>query len=105
MYPKGRLGALAVLALCLASSSTEARTIRIVVDQLVFAPADVDLQIGDTVEWVNQDPFDHTATVDGGWETFIPANGKARRVVKKSGTFDYYCRFHPHMKGRLSVAR
>lgn len=105
MNANGRLGALAMLALCLASTSAEARTIRIVVDQLVFVPADIDLQVGDTVEWVNRDPFDHTATADGAWETFIPANGTARRVMKKSGTFEYYCRFHPHMKGRLSVAR
>jgi plastocyanin len=28
----------------------------------------------------------------------------ARLVVKKAGAFDYICRFHPNMKGRLTVA-
>jgi plastocyanin len=31
-------------------------------------------------------------------------NKSARLVVKKAGTFDYFCRFHPNMKGRMTVA-
>jgi plastocyanin len=28
----------------------------------------------------------------------------ARTVVKHAGTIDYYCRFHPNMKGKVTVA-
>lgn len=104
MSANPRLGAMAMLALCLSSTAVDAKTIRVAVDSLVFSPAAVDAEVGDTIEWINQDPFDHTATVDGAWEVVIPAHRRARLVLKKSGVFDYYCRYHPHMKGRLSVA-
>jgi len=25
-------------------------------------------------------------------------------VLQKSGTFDYYCKYHPNMTGKLTVA-
>ncbi len=34
----------------------------------------------------------------------IPAKGIGRVTMKKTGVFDYYCRFHPNMVGRVSVA-
>jgi plastocyanin len=34
----------------------------------------------------------------------IPAKGTGRVVLKKIGVIEYYCRFHPNMVGRISVA-
>jgi plastocyanin len=31
--------------------------------------------------------------------------GRARTVLKKAGQISFYCRFHPGMTGRLSVAK
>jgi plastocyanin len=103
MSANRRLGAMAMLALCLSSTAVDAKTVQVAVDNLVFSPAAVDTEVGDTIEWINQDPFDHTATVDGVWEVVIPAHRRARLVLKRSGVFDYYCRYHPHMKGRIST--
>jgi plastocyanin len=35
----------------------------------------------------------------------IPANGKARTVVKAAGAVDYYCKFHPNMAGKVVVGK
>ncbi len=82
----------------------EAKTIRVTIEKMAFVPAEIEARVGDTIEWVNKDILVHTATVKGGWEVLIPAKGMARLAMSEAGQVDYYCRFHPNMKGRLSVA-
>ena len=90
-----------VIALSVPAS---AATVQITIENLVFAPAEVHARVGDTVEWVNKDVLAHTATArNGDWDVTIGPNKTARLVLKKAGAVDYYCRFHPNMKGRLIV--
>ena len=72
--------------------------------ELVFTPKEVTAKVGDTIEWINKDNLAHTATVKGGWEVMIPAKKTGSFVVEAPGSFDYYCRLHPNMKARLTVA-
>ncbi len=98
------LAALAVAAGALAAVPARADTIRVIIDKLVFAPADVAAKVGDTIEWVNHDGLAHTATVKGDWDVTIPPKKTVSFVLKKAGKVEYYCRFHPNMKGRLAIA-
>ncbi|UVK53571.1 cupredoxin family copper-binding protein [Mesorhizobium sp. AR02] len=98
-----RLSWLAALAL-MAVPAAAAATIEVTIDKLVFSPATVEAKLGDTIEWVNKDVFAHTATVKGGWEVMIPPKKSASLTLKAAGAVDYFCRFHPNMKGRLVVA-
>ncbi|MER8371838.1 cupredoxin family copper-binding protein [Mesorhizobium sp. M1396] len=82
----------------------QAETIQVTIDKLVFSPAAVEAKVGDTIEWVNKDAFAHTATLKGGWEVTIPPKKSASLTLKAAGSVDYFCRFHPNMKGRLVVA-
>ena len=68
-----------------------------------FSPAQIDVKVGDTIEWVNKDILAHTATVNGGWDVMIPPKKSASMVVGAAASVDYYCRFHPNMKGRITV--
>lgn len=87
------------------AGDVEAETIRVTIENMAFVPADVEARVGDTIEWVNRDILVHTATVKGGWEVVAPAKGGiASLAVGDVGQVDYYCRFHPNMKGRISVA-
>jgi len=88
------------LAFC---RSAGAETIQVTIDNLEYSPAKVEARVGDTVEWVNHDPFDHTATAKGAFDVAIPAKGRGRLVVKKAQSVDYTCRFHPNMHGTLVV--
>ena len=91
------LGAIAVPA--------QAATIQIMMENLVIAPAEVSAKVGDTVEWVNKDIFAHTATArNGDFDVTMPPKKTVTSVLKKAGTVEYYCRFHPNMKAVLNVA-
>ncbi|TPN81930.1 amicyanin [Mesorhizobium sp. CU2] len=94
---------LLALAMALIASPALAATIEVTIDKLVFSPASVQAKVGDTIEWTNKDVFAHTATVKGGWEVMIPAKSKGKVTLKAAGAVDYFCRFHPNMKGYIEV--
>jgi plastocyanin len=101
----GRIGLAAFVALGLLSVPVQAETIQVIIDKLVFAPVDVNAKVGDTVEWVNKDAFAHTATAtNGDWNVTLAPKQNGQLVLKKPGTTDYFCKFHPNMKGRVIVA-
>jgi plastocyanin len=105
MSPRRILLALVIAPLGLASVSAHAATIQIVMDKLGFEPAETSAKVGDTIEWINKDILAHTATATGGdWNVVIPPNKTEKLVLQKAGTVDYYCKYHPNMKGRLAVA-
>jgi plastocyanin len=88
-----------------ASISALAASVQITMDNLVIAPAEASAKVGDTIEWVNNDPFAHTATArSGGWDVMLPPKKSGSLVLQQAGTFEYYCRFHPNMKATLTVA-
>jgi plastocyanin len=80
-----------------------ADTVTVTIDKLAFSPKEISVKAGDTVEWVNKDAFAHTATVKDGWEVMIPPKKTASRVMTAGDTVDYFCRFHPNMKGKIAV--
>ncbi|HMF26697.1 MAG TPA: cupredoxin family copper-binding protein [Pseudolabrys sp.] len=89
----------------LLSVSARAETIQVTIDKLVFAPAEVNAKIGDTIEWVNKDSLLHNAkATNGDWTVNLPPKQNGQVVLKKAGTIDYSCTFHPNMKGRIIVA-
>src|SRR5689334_5925848 len=88
----------------LLSVPAQAETIQVTIDKLAFAPAEVNAKVGDTVEWVNKDALAHTATASNGdWNVVTGPNQSGRVVLKKVGAVDYFCKYHPNMKGRVIV--
>ncbi|MBZ9708525.1 cupredoxin family copper-binding protein [Mesorhizobium sp. ESP7-2] len=102
MVPKRHLWI--ALALTFIAAPVKAETIQVTIDKLVFSPATIEAKVGDTIEWVNKDMFAHTATVKGGWDVMIPPKKSASLTFKAAGAVDYFCRFHPNMKGHIAVA-
>jgi plastocyanin len=101
----GRLVVLA-LALGLAAVPAHAETIRIVIENLTFNPPDVTAKVGDTIEWVNKDVLAHTSTArNGDFDVRQPPKTTVTTLLNKAGTVEYYCRFHPNMKGVLNIAQ
>jgi plastocyanin len=93
------------LALAVFAVPAHAATIQIVMQDLVFAPAEVSAKVGDTIEWVNKDVFAHTATArNGDFDVNLPPKKTVTSVLNKAGTVEYYCRFHPNMKAVLKIA-
>ena len=101
----GRLSAIASAVLLVALAvPAHAATIEITMENLEVSPKDASAKVGDTIEWINKDVFAHTATAgNGDFDVNLPAKKSGRFVLKKAGTIDYYCRFHPNMKATLKI--
>jgi plastocyanin len=69
-----------------------------------YAPPALTVKLGDTVVWRNEDPFPHTATASGIFDSKSIAAGAAWKYrPKAAGEYAYICTFHPNMKGTLKV--
>jgi len=100
----GRCLVAAALALGAMAVPAHAATLQITMENLVFAPTEASAKVSDTVEWINKDVFAHTATAQNGdFDLTIAPKKTATFVLKKAGTVDYYCRFHPNMKATVQV--
>ncbi|HXO71597.1 MAG TPA: cupredoxin domain-containing protein [Bradyrhizobium sp.] len=85
--------------------SAHAATIQITMDNLVISPAEATAKVGDTIELINKDILAHTATArNGDFDVAMPPKKTVTYVLKKAGTVEYYCRFHPNMKATLMIA-
>lgn len=104
MSPHRILAAVLVSIPALYAMPAPAETFRVTIDRLDYTPAEVKAKVGDTIEFINQDILAHTATVRGDWDVMIPPKKSASVVMRKAGDLEYYCRFHPNMKGRISVS-
>ena len=102
----GRLSVIASAVLLVAMAvPAYAATIEITMENLEVSPKEASAKIGDTIEWINKDVFAHTATAgNGDFDVNMPAKKTVTSVLTKAGTTEYYCRFHPNMKAKLTVA-
>src|SRR3954447_25387287 len=104
MAPGWILAIVAALTLAMPVSA-DAATVQITMENLVVSPAEASAKVGDTIEWINKDVFAHTATArNGDFDVTIAPKKTATSVLKKAGTVEYYCRFHPNMKAVLTIA-
>ena len=93
-------------ALVVAAPAAKAETVRVDISKLVFTPVEIKVEVGDVIEWVNNDFIAHTATArDGRFDVMLEPGKAGRYTVQQAGLIEYYCRFHPNMTGRLSVSR
>lgn len=82
-----------------------AKTVRVEITGLAYVPAAVDAQVGDAIEWVNKDFVAHTATArNGEFDVQLAPHVSGKTIVKTAGKAPYYCRYHPNMKGEITIA-
>jgi plastocyanin len=94
-----------VLSSCGAEPSVrKPETHTIVMEGVGFQPADLTVAVGDSVVWENKDPFPHTATSKGAFDSTEIAAGKSWQFTPTAaGDFPYVCTYHPTMKATLRV--
>jgi len=101
-----RAGFSTVVAMAGALSAPAGERTRIVINDLDFAPSTVTVHVGDTVEWINRDIVEHTATArDGAFDIATPRGRPASARMKAVGRMEYYCRLHPNMVGVINVVK
>lgn len=84
-------------------SSGGGKTTEVTIKGFAFSPSSVDVAVGDTVNFTNQDSVTHTVTGDG-WDSGPLATGKSfSKKFDTAGTFNYKCSIHPTMTGVINV--
>jgi plastocyanin len=71
-----------------------------------YSPNPVEIAVGDTVTWTNQDEVPHTATGEDRevlQSGTISPGSSFSQVFSEAGEFGYFCEFHPNMTGTIVV--
>jgi len=101
LFPGGATHAAGTAA---GASSAKPATHRVVIEGLKNEPETLTVKRGDTVIWTNKDPFPHTVTAPGKFDSHeIAAGGSWKYVARTAGEYRYICTLHPNMKGVLRV--
>ena len=96
--------AFAMLSPAAAGVGGAAHTHRIAIKGLRYVPDTLTVRRGDTVIWINKDPFPHTVTAAGVFDSKTIAAGKSFRwQARRAGHHAYVCTLHSTMTGTLTV--
>jgi glucose/arabinose dehydrogenase/plastocyanin len=87
-----------------------ALVVEVVMQNFLFVPAQIEVQTGTTVRWINQDNVPHTATAgtrNNPTTLFDSGNMAAGATFtftfNEAGTYNYFCALHPGMDGVVIV--
>jgi len=82
-----------------------AQEVQVTIADFAFDPPTLEIPVGTTVTWTNNDAAAHTATsTDGVWDSNILNTGDSfSYTFDEAGTFDYICSLHPNMKAQIVV--
>lgn len=74
-----------------------------------YVPSPLRVSVGQTVNWLNDDSIEHTATLEGVFDigrgsphSAYSTNGDGV-TFRTAGTFTYHCTIHPGMVGTIIV--
>lgn len=86
-----------------APGTTQSKTYTVSVVNFSFDPVILNINKGDTVVWTNEDPIPHQIAGKNINGAVMSKGQNYSFVFNDSGTFDYYCKLHPSMKGSVIV--
>ena len=77
----------------------------VVIEGMEFSPRVLEIRAGDTVQWINKDPFPHDVTSTGKGFKSVPIapNASWKFVAERKGSLPYACSIHPVMTARVIV--
>lgn len=72
---------------------------------LAFDPAELEVSVGTTVIWTNDESIPHTVTStdDAFGSDTMQVNDTFSHTFGETGSFDYICAIHPNMQGTITV--
>ena len=98
------LGLAAAVAVALGSLPAEAQEIKVTIDNFTFTPAELNLEVGDSVTWTNHDDIPHTIVSAGKFRSkALDTDDSFTFTFTAAGDYRYFCSLHPHMTGMIKV--
>jgi plastocyanin len=91
--------------LCFAADKKKDKTHDVSIADMKYDPAKLEIAVGDTVIWTNNDNRNHTVVAkDKSFKSDNLAKGDTfEHKFTKAGTFAYFCSYHPRMKATIVV--
>lgn len=89
-----------------AGTATAGQAAAVEIKNFSFNPPEISVPVGGSVTWTNDDSTPHTAT---GLDREALQSGAIKpgesftQKFDTAGTFEYFCEFHPNMKGTIVV--
>jgi amicyanin len=82
------------------------KEIQVKIDNFSFSPSPLNVPVGSTVTWTNQDDVPHNVRSSEGNTLKSPVldtDQKFSFTFNKAGTYQYFCAIHPKMTGKVVV--
>jgi plastocyanin len=97
------LAAVSVLAGGASAADAPVRTVTI--PGKLYEPDHLDVLVGTSVTWKNDDAINHTVTADGDAFSsgYVPPGGSFTFTFAKQGRYPFHCTIHKFMKGEVDV--
>lgn len=78
---------------------------QIVITGFQFVPSELQVAVGDSITWVNQDIVPHSIFVNESQKTLSPEFDKNEEfTLQVENAFDYSCGLHPSMLGEIKLS-
>lgn len=96
----------ALLSVALVGRRAYAAGADVAIDNFAFAPTALTVARGTTVTWKNRDDIPHAISCPALniQSQVLETNDTFGHSFTQAGAFDYFCSFHPHMRGRVVVS-
>jgi plastocyanin len=93
------------LTLAVAATAADAPVRTVTIPGKSYEPPHVDVLVGTTVTWKNDDAINHTVTADGDAFSsgYVPPGGSFTFTFAKQGSYPFHCTIHKFMKGEVDV--
>jgi len=76
----------------------------VTIEAVAYQPEVAEVKRGDSIVWINKDPFPHTVTAAGKFDSKEIKPGESWSYkVQQAGDVSYLCTLHPTMKATLHV--
>ena len=87
------------------ASAAEAPVRTVTIPGKFYEPANLDVLVGTTVTWKNDDAINHTVTADEDAFSsgYVPPGGSFTFTFAKQGSYAFHCTIHKFMKGEVDV--
>lgn len=87
-----------------AKAATRPAIYTVTLQDMKFGATPAAIHVGDTIEWVNNDIFVHSATAkDKSFDVELKPKAHLWTTFHAAGTYAFICRYHPGMTGTLVV--
>lgn len=77
----------------------------IVIENNLFKPTTLEVNVGDSIEWINKDNYTYVVTLENAeFDEKLPSGANAIFTTTQPGELIYHCTIHPQMQGNIIVS-